>query len=265
MSELERYLQFAQDIVHEAATLTLGWYQRSLEVIAKADDSPVTIADRDAEALIWRAIERSFPGHGIIGEEHGVLERAQGCSWRWVIDPIDGTKSFIHGVPLYTTLLGLLREDESVVGVIGVPALGQQVAAARGMGTRLNGRLVRTSQVDRLRDAVGLTTDMAHLARKHNPALWQPVFDRCRFVRTWGDAYGHFLVATGRAEFILDAELAVHDCACLPVILEEAGGAFFDWRGEVTVFGGHGISCNGALAAVIRRAVVDGVLPGDVA
>jgi len=253
--EITRFHEFAQDIAYQAGVLTLGYFKRSIEVIAKADDSPVTVADREAEAHIRRAIEAAFPDHGIIGEEWGVKEPKAGCSWRWVIDPIDGTKSFIHGVPLYTTLLGLLREEESVVGVLNVPAQNELISAAPGTGALLNGRRVRVSDTSKLGDAIGLTTDVTHLGRMHDPKLWQPLLDGCKWWRTWGDAYGHFLVASGRAEFMLDAQLAVHDCACLPIIMREAGGAFFDWNGRETVFGGHGISTNGAM----RRLVLDSV------
>ncbi len=252
-SELERLLTFAQQACHEAGRLTLGYYQRSLEVIQKADNSPVTIADREAEAFIRRAIEKSFPDHGIVGEEHGVKEAAPGCPYRWYIDPIDGTKSFIHGVPFYTTLLGLMREDRCVAGIIELPGVGDQLAAADGLGCRLNGLPVRVSDVADLSKAVVLTTDFHHMETTFPDGRWKPLYDQCKFARTWGDAYGYYLVASGRAEVMIDPVVNHYDVAPLPVIFREAGGVFTDWKGEETIFGGNGVGTNAALSAHVRR------------
>jgi myo-inositol-1(or 4)-monophosphatase len=253
--DYQPYLDFALNAVYEASQLTLGYFQRSIDVIPKGDGSPVTVADREAESHIRKLIEAKFPEHGILGEEHGEKEAQAGCSIQWIIDPIDGTKSFIHGVPLYTTLLGMVVEGESRVGVIGVPGQSDFLAAADGLGCKLNGRSVQVSQVGDLEKAVVLTTDFPHLGEKHDKSKWHPLVEGSKFSRTWGDAYGHFLVATGRAEIMLDAELAPHDCSPLPVIMREAGGAFFDWSGEETIWGGHGISTNAALKDLVLKQI----------
>jgi myo-inositol-1(or 4)-monophosphatase len=255
MSELDRMLDFARGIMYEAGRLTLGYFYRRLEVIAKSDGSPVTIADREAEALVRKAIEEAFPDHGITGEEWGKKEPRAGCSYTWFIDPIDGTKSFIHGVPLYTNLLGLLREDRSVVGVVNIPALGEQVSAREGGGTTLNGRRVQVSSTSELSESVVLTSDSRDLALSGPSAGWKDLWKGCKFPRSWGDAYGHVLVATGRAEIMLDARAEPYDLAPLPVILREAGGQFFDWSGNETIFGKCGASVNDALAEEVRRAL----------
>jgi histidinol-phosphatase len=253
MAELDRMLDFARATIYEAGRLTLGYFYRNLDVIAKSDGSPVTIADREAEAHIRKAIEAAFPDHGIYGEEWGVKEPKAGCSYTWYIDPIDGTKSFIHGVPLYTNLLGLLREDRSVVGVVNIPAMGEQVSAADGMGATLNGRRVRVSQVARLKEAVVLTSDPRDLVTQGPNDKWKPLWDGCNFPRSWGDAYGHVLVATGRAEIMLDPQAEPYDFAPLPVIVREAGGRFFDWSGKESIFGRSGVSVNAALADQVRK------------
>lgn len=255
MSELQRYLDAAQEIAWEAGRLTLGWFNRGVEVIDKADGSPVTVADRDAETLVRRAIEARFPDHGIRGEEHGPKEARAGCSYTWYIDPIDGTKSFVHGVPLYSNLLALVRDGKPVVGIIQLPALGEQLAAAEGLGCRLNGRPVRVSQIADLSRAVVLTSDSRDLGISAPTPGWRPLWEGCRFPRSWGDGYGYYLVATGRAEVMLDARAADYDLAPMPVILREAGGAFFDWRGEETFLGGHGAACNAALAEQVRASL----------
>ncbi len=259
--ELDDLLSFAADLAHQAGRLTLDYFQRPLEVERKSDDSPVTIADRETELLIRRSIERKYPSHGILGEEFGTKEPSAGCPWLWVIDPIDGTKSFICGVPLYATLLALMCEDRSVVGVIELPALGDQLSAAEGLGCRHNGRPAHVSSVDSLSEAVGLTTDPLDLERAFPDGGWRTIWNGCKFRRTWGDAYGHFLVATGRAEFMLDARLAPYDCAALPVILREAGGAFFDWTGCETIYGRNGISTNAALKNLVLSSLKPTHLP----
>ena len=227
MSELMNYLDFACNLAQQAGRLTLGFFRRSIEVTNKSDNSPVTEADRQAEALIRREIEVTYPDHGILGEEFGHKPPTGGCSYTWVIDPIDGTKSFICGVPLYTTLLALMRDDESVIGVIDSPATGEQLSAGTGLGCRLNGLPVKCSDVNRLEDAVCLVTDPVDLARAFPDERYEPLLTKCRFVRTWADAYGYLLVASGRAEIMLDAYLAPHDCAGLPVVMRESGGAHF--------------------------------------
>lgn len=255
MRELEELLGFARDICHQAGRLTLGYFDRSLEVIDKADGSPVTIADREAEALIRRAIEARYPDHGISGEEYGVKESPNGSPYTWYIDPIDGTKSFIHGAPIYTTLLGLAREGECVLGVIEAPALKEQLSASAGMGAHLNGRRVRVSQVSDLSRAVLVVTDPRSLEQEAVTPGWRRLWDGCKFVRTWGDAFGYMMVATGRAEIMLDEKVEPYDVSPLPVILREAGGAFFDWTGKETIFGGNGAASNAALRDTVVEAL----------
>lgn len=249
--ELERFLAFAQEIGYAAGRLTLGYFARALEISDKQDGSPVTVADRQAEALIRQAIEAQFPDHGIYGEEYGVKEPRPGCSYTWFIDPIDGTKSFIHGVPLYSTLVALQRDQTVVVGVITCPALGEQLAAAQGRGCFLNGRQVQVSGVDQLQRAVILCSDPRDVEVNAPLPGWRHLWRDCRYVRSWGDAYGHLLVASGRAEIMIDPVVEPYDVAPLPVILQEAGGVYGDWHGQVTLFGRSAISCNRALADTV--------------
>lgn len=247
MSETETYLRFAQEIVEEAGRLTLGYFRRRIVVEEKGDGSPVTIADREAEALIRREIERRFPDHGIVGEEHGTKEPRNGSSYRWIIDPIDGTKSFIHGVPMYTSLLGLQREDTNVVGVIGIPALGEQVSAAKGLGCWANGHPARVSATSEIRQAVVLFPEIQRMHWKSPYPGWNELFMACKYCRGWGDGYGYAMVATGRADVMMDTICAPYDIACMPVILEEAGGRFTDWSGAVRIDSGHSVATNGVL------------------
>ncbi|MGH2543762.1 MAG: inositol monophosphatase family protein, partial [Ardenticatenaceae bacterium] len=158
------YLDFAIDAAWQAGRLTLQYFQAAFDVEWKGDASPVTVADRGAEELLRRLIETKYPDHAIVGEEFGETHRA-GASFRWILDPIDGTRSFIRGVPLYAVLVGLEIEGEMVVGVVNFPALGEIVTATKGEGCRWNGRACRVSRVAHLSEALVCYTDPAAFAR----------------------------------------------------------------------------------------------------
>lgn len=240
---LQPLLDFALDAVWQAGRITLGYFQTGVAVERKSDNSPVTIADKSAEEFLRRLISERFPEHGIIGEEYGSQPGTSSLSW--VIDPIDGTKSFTAGVPLYSNLLALVDGDQTLVGAANFPALNETVYAASGLGCFWNGRRTRVSAVSTLRDAILLGSEVGNFAEK-DPA-WQRLIQSTYIQRTWGDAYGYLLVATGRAEIMVDARMQVWDCAPFGVIMEEAGGTFTDWKGTPTIYGGESVATNGAL------------------
>jgi histidinol phosphatase-like enzyme (inositol monophosphatase family) len=239
------FLEFAVDAAWQAGRLTLAHFQTGAAVERKADASPVTVADRGAEELLRHLIESRFPGHAIFGEEYGETERDS--TYRWIIDPIDGTRSFIRGVPLYGVLIGLQIAGEVVVGVAHFPGLGEMVAAAKGEGCRWNGRPAHVSDVSRLDQALAVYTDCAGFAAYERAEAWNRVQEATHIQRGWGDCYGHCLVATGRAELMFDPIMSDWDCAALLPIVQEAGGTFTDWGGEATIYGGEALSTNGAL------------------
>lgn len=241
--DLQPLLEFALDATWQAGRITLGYFQTGVAVERKSDNTPVTIADRSAEQHLRSMIAERFPDHGIVGEEYGEQPGAAGLSW--IIDPIDGTKSFAAGVPLYGNLLALVEGDRVLVGVAHFPALNETVYAARGQGCFWNGRRARVSSVTKLADAVLLMSDLVGYGDK--AAAWRTLIDSTYIQRTWGDSYGYALLATGRAEIMLDPKMAVWDCAPFGVIMEEAGGTFTDWQGTATIRGGESIATNGAL------------------
>lgn len=251
MSELRSYLEFAIELAHRAGRRTLGHFDAGVEVERKADETPVTVADREAETLLRDAIGARWPEHGVLGEEFG--EADAGATWRWVVDPIDGTKSFVRGIPLYGVLIGLQRDGEVVVGVAHFPALGETVAAARGEGCHRNGRRCYVSDVRELREAVVSCTDVANFDPVGKGAAWERIVRASGYRVGLPDAYGHALVATGRVEVMLDPLMNPWDCGPFPVLLAEAGGRFGDWRGFETIDGGEALSCNGALLAEVLR------------
>jgi histidinol-phosphatase len=242
MSEaLRKYLDFAVETAYLAGRVTLGHYQTGLSPDLKADQSPVTIADRQAEEVIRSRIETQYPQHAIVGEEYGLKDVA-GTSHRWFVDPIDGTKSFVRGVPLYAVLIGLEIEGTVEVGVAYYPALNEMLAAASGEGCWWTGRPARVSSVPRLAQAVVAFTDVASFAEYGRSGEWERIKGAAYYRAGWGDAYGYLLVATGRVELMLDPIMNPWDCGPFPPILKEAGGYFGDWQGNPTIFGNEAMA-----------------------
>lgn len=235
------YLEFATETAWQAGQLTLGYYQTGIRPEFKADDSPVTIADRRSEEFIRSRIEATFPTHAIVGEEFGLKETA-GATFRWIIDPIDGTKSFVRGVPLYSVLLGLEVEGQPRLGVAYFPALNEMVAAAEGDGCWWNGRPCRVSTRSRLKDGVVVHANTATFAHYGHGPAWERIQQAAGYCAGWCDSYGYVLVATGRAELALDPIMSVWDCAALYPIVNEAGGFFGDWQGNPTIYGRDAIA-----------------------
>ena len=242
---LQTLLDFATDAAWQAGKITLSYFGTGIVPELKSDQTPVTVADRQAENLLRTLIEARFPDHAVLGEEYG--ESNQGARYRWILDPIDGTKSFVQGVPLYGVLIGLERDGEPLLGVCYLPALDEMVAAGQGLGCTLNGRRIRVSAVKEMADAVFLTSDVAAFSKRGRQDVYHKLEQATRLSRTWGDCYGHILVAMGRAEMMLDAAMNVWDCAALLPILQEAGGTFTDWEGNATIHGPDAFSTNGHL------------------
>ena len=204
------------------------FWNPALAVEQKSDRTPVTVADREAEAALRKLINARFPQHGIIAEEFGP-ERAED-EWTWVLDPIDGTKSFVHGVPLFGTLIGLLHEGQPVLGAIHQPIL-DLLCVGDGLETKLNGQPVRVREMRTLAEATLLNTDVVDSAKRHDPAAWKRLVGATKLVRTWGDCYGYLLVATGMADVMCDPIMNVWDVLPLVPIIRGAGGVITDWSG----------------------------------
>lgn len=239
--DLSPYLEFAVETAFLAGRLTLGFFQTGLRPTMKADDTPVTVADRQAEALIRHHIEQHYPDHMIIGEEYGITG-AVDSPYRWYVDPIDGTKSFTRGVPLYAVLIGLEIEGIVEVGAVYFPALDDMIAAATDLGCWWNGRRAHVSQVATLAEATVAFTDIQGFEAYGRAKAWRRIASATRFQAGWGDAYGHALVATGRIEVMLDPIMSDWDCGPFPPILREAGGYFGDWSGNPTIHAQEALS-----------------------
>jgi len=234
-------LRFAIETAILAGRSTLRHFQVPTTVDIKEDATPVTVADREAERLIRNAIETEFPEDSILGEEEG--ESSAGTN-RWVVDPIDGTKSFISGVPLYATLIAYEEGGSPVIGVCYFPGLNELVYAERGTGCFWNGRPCRVSSKRSLSGAVIATGSTSSMAKRSRSAGFLSIETKVLASRTWGDAYGHALVATGRVEAMIDPVVAHWDIAAMSVIVQEAGGAFTDFQGRHAL-SNEAISSNG--------------------
>ena len=247
-SDDSQRLQLAIDAAREAGKITLQHFRREdLEVERKGDDSPVTVADREAEQHLRARIAEAFPEDAILGEEFP--ERPGSSGFRWILDPIDGTKSFIHGVPLYGTLVGIEHQGQSVVGVNLIPALDEGVYAAKGEGAwYVSGgnppKQAKVSECPRLAEGLFLTSEVASFDEIGRRDVYDRLQAVARLTRTWGDCYGYLMIATGRADLMVDPILNVWDAAALLPILEEAGGAFTDWQGRPTIHSGQAIAAN---------------------
>lgn len=243
---LHDYLDFATATADQAGKLTLGYFQTGVRPDFKEDETPVTVADRQAETLIRERIKDRFPEHAIIGEEFGEAH-SEGASHRWFIDPIDGTKAFVRGVPLYAVLIGLEIEGTIEVGVANFPAMGEMIAAASGLGCWWNGRPARVSKTKRLENALVAHADAASFDKYGRGKAWNRLKAATGFRAGWSDAFGYLLVATGRAEIMLDPIMHTWDCAPFPVIFKEAGGYFGDWQGSNTIYAGEALGVNSSL------------------
>ena len=250
----QSYMSAVAELAKLAGDFAMTYYGTTMDVDTKTDGSPVTLADRGAEQLAREWIERRFPADGILGEEFGDIR--PDARIRWIIDPIDGTKSFIRTVPLWGTLVAVTDGESVLAGCAHFPAVGETIVAGLGEGCFWNGeRCMVSSQTD-LRDATVLITDDRFPDRPDRASRWRALASRARVVRTWGDCYGYLLLATGRADVMIDDVVSPWDSAAIYPIVTEAGGLFSDWRGHSTAFGGDVIATNFGLAQQVRDILV---------
>ena len=247
---LSNLLEFATDLAWRAGRITLAHFQTDVVVERKTDTSPVTLADRQAERLLRQRIANQFPDDGIVGEEFGAVREA--ARRRWIIDPIDGTRAFVRGVPLFGVLIALELDGDALIGVIHLPALQETLCAARDLGCWWNSRRARASTTSDLAHALILTTDFNRADHPAQRPGWERLCARSELCRTWGDCYGYTLVATGRAEAMIDPSLSIWDAAAVAPIITEAGGLISDLDGKPSYSNGSLVATNAPLGHDIR-------------
>jgi myo-inositol-1(or 4)-monophosphatase len=250
---LRPYLEFGVQTAYEAGRLTLGYFgTEAARPEFKAVETPFSVADREAERLIRERIGARYRTHSIIGEEYGAVDGAD-PDYRWIVDPIDGTKAFVRGVPLYGVLIGLEIQGVCEVGAAYFPALDEMVCAATGEGCYRNGRRAHVSNATTLAQGIASFTDAASFEEHGRAEAWRRVLSAAGGSRGWSDAYGHALVATGRVDLMLDPIVNPWDCGPFPPILREAGGYFGDWSGNETIYSGEAISTTKTLLPEVIR------------
>ena len=246
------YRAFAEHLADLARPLVLRHFRQSVAVEDKHDLSPVTVADREAEAAMRRAIAERFPEHGILGEEYGP-ERAD-ADLVWVLDPIDGTKSFISGRPLFGTLIALAHEGRPVLGVIDVPALGERFSGSDGGPASLNGVPIRTRGCRALRDALLHATSPAMFAGADQPRF-AALAAKVKHAIYGGDCHNYGLVAAGWTDLVVEAQLKPYDYCAPAALIEAAGGVASDWRGQPLTLASDGRVVMAGDEALHRQAV----------
>lgn len=262
--DLDALMQFAVDSAESAGAITRAHF-RKVGFELKTDGSEVTIADREAEEFLRKTIAERFPDHGVFGEEGA---RFDGTSaFRWIVDPIDGTRSFASGVPLYGILLALEHEGRPILGCSHFPELGETVVAAEGAGCWSGGHGVRVSDCDALRDARVVSSGLEYWrdwATPRGKAGFDTLIGSTRFCRTWGDAFGYILVATGRVDILADPACGAYwDYAPMVPILREAGGDFTTLAGEEVTSWSSALATNGRLHAAAMGCWGQGVTDFD--
>lgn len=227
--DLTPYLEFTQELAHAAAEVILPYYGKTdCGLESKDDDSPVTLADRGAEERMRAMIERKFPHHGIVGEEYGAQNAD--AEWVWILDPVDGTKSFIATVPLFGTLIGLLHNGKPVVGCINQPVL-KQLLIGDGQTTTLNGQQVRVRDTPCIEKSLLLTTDPIRPHKWFDGDCYEKLAHQAQTVRSWGDCYGYLLLSCGWADIMLDPKMASWDLLPLLPCVTGAGARVSTWSG----------------------------------
>ncbi len=250
----ERALAAAVEAARAAGEIAMKYYRGGFDVTLKADHTPVTQADREAEEVIAEVLARAFPSHGFLGEELG--ERGARDP-RWIVDPIDGTKNFVRRIPFWSTLIALEEDGEITVGVVHNPATRELYTARRGAGARLNGAPVRVSDIDDLGRSHLLHAGLNILRAAGHWDAFVRLVDATDRQRGFGDYMGYGLVAEGKAEIYLETDLKPWDLAPCKLLVEEAGGRFTDFEGRATIYSGNALATNGrvhdAVLALLAR------------
>jgi histidinol phosphatase-like enzyme (inositol monophosphatase family) len=235
IAPMQEFRDFFHTLLDQSRETIRPYYSDTdLAVETKSDDTPVTLADRETERILREHINETFPSHGIIGEEFGTEN--PDAEFVWVLDPIDGTKSFVTGVPLFGTLIALLKDGQPILGAIDQPILSQRIIGD-GQTTHFNGRPVKLRKPVSLQQATLLTTDPLVPSQLHNAAGWDKLSNSVRLYRTWGDCYGYLLLASGKADIMVDPIVEKWDLLSLIPIIRGAGGTITDWHGGDPVQG----------------------------
>lgn len=247
----------ALSFMKPAKAEVLKWYRGQFSVDLKADQSPVTIADRKAEEILRKKISRHFPGHGIIGEEFG--NHNPDAEWVWTIDPVDGTRSFVRGLPLFASMIALLHNREPVLGIIELPALGETAWAVKGKGAFSNGTPLKVSSRPRLKGAFVAVADHYCFRSEKCTFLYNRLNQEAEIVRTYPDAFGHLMAIRGVVDVMVDPLAKIWDYAPCKILVQEAGGRFENFSGnKASIEEGTAVVGNSKIVQQVRKIFAEG-------
>ncbi len=229
MNDLDRFKAFSKHLADISGSIISSYFRTPVSVDSKSDSSPVTIADKKAEEVMREEIMSEFPEHGILGEEFGGHNPS--AEYKWVLDPIDGTKSFISGTVTFGTLIALVKNNEPVLGVINQPVLGEFLIGDNN-SCELNGVKTEVRNLKALSDATLLTTDHLNIKKYQDIGKFEKLLNKVKLYRNWGDCYGYYLLATGYADIMIDPIMNIWDLAALIPVVKGAGGIITDYKGS---------------------------------
>lgn len=239
MIDLNEFKFFSKELAKASSNIIRKYFRTEVNIETKEDNSPVTIADKKAEEVMRELISKNYPEHGIFGEEFG--ESNKGSEYTWILDPIDGTKSFICGAYSFGTLIGLLKNGEPILGVYSHPVLNDFLIGDN-LETKINGVKTSVRNCGKLSDAVLLTTDHISIEKYQNIEKFNNLIRKVKLYRNWGDCYGYYLLATGYADIMIDPIMSPWDLLPLIPIVKGAGGVITDYQGNDPIKGKSAIA-----------------------
>jgi histidinol-phosphatase len=246
---LVKLFEFSEKIVKQSSSITMGYFKlqssAALKTKLKKGNSPVTAADYDCESYLLKKIKSAYPEHGLLSEESG--EDIRGSEFKWIIDPIDGTKNFIRGIPFWGTLLALEYQGKIVLGIISMPAIGCIITAKKFSGCHINGKPIKVSKVNKIEKSYILFGELRSILKKNYKENFFNLISKSYQSRGLGDCHGHLFVINGSAEIMIDPRVAPYDIAATKICVEEAGGKLTDIQGNDTIYNKSALITNGIL------------------
>jgi len=249
--QIEKYLDFSLKLIEKSNKISLKYYKKTIKPEYKQDNSPVTIADKKCEKFLISSIKEKFPMHSFLAEESGREEKSS--DFKWIIDPIDGTKNFMRNFPFWGTLLALEYQGEVVMGIIALPAMKQILCAGKGLGCYLNGKKMKVSKVKDIDKSYFIYGGVEYILQQPYKNNFLELVGESYYDRGYGDCYGHTLVIEGKAEFMLDPHVSPYDVAPVKICVEEAGGLMTDLKGDRTIYQRGVLTSNGYMHEKILR------------
>lgn len=249
--QIKKLLNFSLDLIKECNEISLKYYKKTIKPEYKKDNSPVTIADKKCEKFLISEIKAKYPEHSFLAEETGMQDKDS--EFKWIIDPIDGTKNFMRNFPFWGTLLGLEYQGEVIMGIIALPAMKQILYAGKGLGCYLNKKRVKVSDTASIDKSYFIYGGVEYINNQPYKERFLELIDRSYYDRGYGDCFGHTLVIAGKAEFMLDPHVSPYDVAPIKICVEEAGGIMTDLKGERTIYSRGVLTSNGKMHDELLR------------